>query len=732
MPNLEFQLVKNAALAPGMVLRVGETDSKYLRLTHVFEDCAYVMWVSTPENARYARRPKKMLLGELKQLASATTSTWGRFVLPLALSTPPLEGSERFLAMNAAWLIIQPLVAAFEKEANLSRTKFTSLVRERAEAMQASFITLHRMIIRYYYFGGTRFALLSLPPGISPGDGRYADVSTENSNIHRPPKRRGRKSILTDELGANDFIALEDDIKDMVDCLKKCLRKGPTYLTSAHEDYLSEFFKKRHPDIHAKYLTGKIMEPITVRQYRYYIYENARLDEELAKNMRTQDREQGYLGSVRAAGPAEVYEIDATGGRLHLVSTDDPPVLLGKPTIYFLIDRWSRFVVSAYLSLRSPSYEEVRHVLLVAFTSREKRFSALGVDIDDVRWPIGRMPAVLCPDRGSDFMSESMEQAVVHDLRIEMTPLPPFCPDGKAIVERLIREVKRRMASSKMKGVYADRPLDPHSKRAARKAEAAAVHSLSEAYRFLIEIIDDHNNRPHSTLKRRRVLTQAGVQPTPKNAYLWGLEHITGLRTAPLTDKDYHRLLLSVDTASISNGILRYKGRPYKPFNEAAIDLAAKSTTRAKAKDVRVDKTFPHEIFIPHSRGEWASFKITQGGASELHGMSLDEEVVQKTQTGRLWARAEHQSRVKRVAAKSTKTKTSSKRIEPAVKVDKLQQLKAREQATTDMKRKLTGDNQHDETNTIEQSQSEESWMQIEKAERLRNLELVRQQRRKR
>src|SRR3546814_12690446 len=104
----------------------------------------------------------------------------------------------------------------------------------------------------------------------------------------------------------------------------------------------------------------------------------------------------------------------------------------------------------------------------------------MGVDIDDERWPIGRFPSTLCPDRGSDFMSRSMEKVVTDDLRIELTPLPPLCPDGKAIVERTIREIQRRMFMSKLKGTYADRPLDPPTKREAKKAKANAVSSQIE------------------------------------------------------------------------------------------------------------------------------------------------------------------------------------------------------------------------------------------------------------
>lgn len=726
---IEFQPLENPAPIPGLVLRMGDQNSRYLRLTHVFEECVYVMWVNEPEEARYARRPSRMLLKELKKMASSNSSTWGRIALPPALSVSPLPESEGAQELNSAWLLIEPLTKDLDLETNLTRSRFSYLIRVRSEAMKANFLTLLRMIIRYYYFGRTRLALLPLPPGIRPEDGGYPEVVKEKSGEIRSPRRRGRQTILSEDLGNNDFVVLDEDVSDMIDCLKTCLRRGPTYKTAAHEEYLATKFRLRHPEMHTAYLTGKLPEPVTARQYTYYINKHAVLDDDLARNLRSKERKQGYLGSVHANGPGEVYEIDATIGRLYLVSDEDSPTLLGKPTIYLIVDRWSRFIVAIYLSLRSPSYEEVRHALLIAFTSREQRFKNLSVDIDDVRWPIGSMPAVLCPDRGSDFMSESMEQSVVNDLRIELTPLPPLCPDGKAIVERLIRELKRRMAASGMKGVYADRPMDPHSKRAARKAEEAAVHSLSEAYRPLIEFVVDHNNRPHTTLKRRRVLSLNNVPPTPKEAYLWGLKNITGLRRAPLTDSDYQKLLLSTDKASISNGVLRYKQRPYMPENEAAYDLAAKSTTRALSIDIRLDKTEPFEIYVVTTRREWALFRITEGAAKELANITLGEEEVLSTQTSRLWAQAEHKSKVGRVLAKSTKTRP--KQTKTVMKVDRQQLLDGRQKETVEMKRKLIGIDASEQTN-VEAEEKTSNWADIEEQERLKNLELIRKHRSKR
>lgn len=758
---LDFQPQSDSPTpAPGMVLRIGTESHRYLRLTHVFRTRIYAMWVGEPEAARHARRPMAMSLSEFQSLAASPGATWGRIVLPPALSGEPGPKSTRAVLLESAWTLVEPLIRAFEHESNLSRQSFTALIREHAEATESSQSTLLRTLLRYYYFGGTRLALLPLPPGTKPGQAGYANGA---GGEHSPIRRRGRQPALAQELGRNDFVVRPEDIEDMVACFKRLLSKGPTFKTSAHEDYLAREFRIRHPALHKDYLAHRAPEPVTARQFRYYVDEHLRVSEELARNIRTHQRNPGYLGSVRAAGPGEIYEIDATGGRLHLVSGDSPPVHLGKPTIYLLIDRWSRYVVSTYMSLRPASYEEVRHALLIAFTSREARFSRLGVNVTDERWPIGRMPAVICPDRGSDFMSDSMEQSVVNDLRIDLTPLPPLCPDGKAIVERLIREIKRRMAASGIEGVYADRPMDPKTKRAARKAEAAATRTLADAYRLLIDIIVDHNNRPHRTLRRRRLLTNAGVRPTPRDAYLWGLKNITGLRSPPLSDDDYYRLLLSSDKASIANGVLSYKSRPYLPGNEMAINLAQHSTRRPKSLDIRLDKTFPTEIHVRTTQGTWASFQMSAGAADEIAGVSLDEEQAISGRTALLWARADHDGRIARVAAKSSKRTASQLQAEvrpspstskvgtdaavgqtspprksggekpTASKLPHVEQIAARNQETAQMKNQLHGraigrDSGLDE---LDESMATD-WMRLEEEERLRSLDLIRKHRSKR
>ncbi|MFV8638088.1 hypothetical protein ACNRBS_01335 [Ralstonia pseudosolanacearum] len=670
-----------------------------------------------------------MNLPDLEKLAAAPSSVWGVVELPPEMRGPPSKDSSQFARWEAAWSLIQPLIEQFEHEHTLSNA-FKRSIDQRAKATQTSYQTLLRLVLRYYYFGQTRFGLLPLTSGTSRGQNTYP-LTADGDTPPPQPKRRGRQIILSDELGKNDFVVSQDDIDDMVSTLRSALKNGPTYCTHAYETYLGKAFRRRHPDIYEKYSTGRHPEPVTLRQFRYYTDKHAVLDDDLSRNLRTVQRNSGFLGGLQAAGPGELYEIDSTGGRLYLVSQTDPPVIIGKPNIYFIIDRWSRFIVSAYLSLRPPSYEEVRHALLIAFTSRTNRFAALGVDVDDNRWPVGRVCAVLCPDRGADFMSSSMEQAVVQDLRIELTPLPPLCPDGKAIVERLMREFKRRMAASGFRGAYADRPLDPPTKNAASSARAVAIHSLAEAYRPLIEFVCDHNKRPHKSLRRNKTLVQAGVRPVPEEAYLWGLKNLTGLRRAPLADADYQRLLLASDTASIANRVLRYKDRVYQPVNESAAFIANRSTGRPRQVEIRLDKTEPFEIYVPDRQNEWARFQITRGGEAELFGLTLEEEQALTMQESRLWARSDHESRLQRVSKKNEKI--GKKATEhPIAPIGRQQQEALRARESSEVKLQLTGRVVRDGAPTKTSDPPPDDWKAIEASERLKNLDAVRKLRSKR
>lgn len=709
----------------GSVLRVGDTGA-YLRITHLFDHCVYAMWVGEDNRARNARRPHKVSFRELDQLASSPGAQWGRIVLPAVFSDVPDPQSQRGLSLAAVWHVVEPLVDQFAKEQNLARAMFSRLVHHHATRSHVSPDTLRRWVLRYYYFGGSRLALLPLPSGIEHRSGRDDTSPQSEDSVKEVGRRRGPKSILSEKFGENTFVVAEDDIRDMLAALRRVRSHGRTTQTGAHEAYLATEFRKRHPDLYMAYADQKHPEPVTLRQFRYYTQEP---NGDTPNSVSHAAKPGVYTAALYAYGPGEMTEIDSTGGRLFLIRKGPPDVYLGPPTIYFAIDRWSRYVLSVYLSLAKPSYEELRYTLLVAFTSRTIRFKALDIDIDDTRWPPGRTSAGLCADRGAENLAESARQSIVNDLRIEFNILPPLCADGKAIVERLIGVLKQRLSGAQIQGAYPDRPNDVASRKTAKAARCAAVHSLAEAYRILIEVIEDHNNRPHRVLKGYANLAQAGVAPTPKAAYQWGLEHLTGLRSPPFSDADYYRLLLSTDTATLSKHGLFWRKRAYQPADLSARKLAKTSTAHSKGVRVRVDKTEPSRIFVPTGHHAWATFEMTEGAMQALHGVTLDEEDALAASASQLCATAEHDARRSRVVRRVADSTRRSPRHAPIVEDPQTERaLRARETAA--LKQQLNGANvPHTPPSHSPPAPPADDWRKIEQAERAQRVELIRRKR---
>jgi hypothetical protein len=333
-----------------MVLCVTKNKvTRFLRLTHVFDDCVYAMWVGEPNEARSARRPQKFTLSELDRMKNRKAA-WGQLRLPPDLVDVPDKDSLRWTTLEHLWNLIKPLIVKFRDPDNLSRLRFTSLIEQHAELTQSSPTTLKRLVLRFYYFGGTRYALLPLQPGSRPNLRQKSDEA--------PQHRRGRQSVLARKYGVNDFVVSASDIEDMFSVYSKLCVHGTSTASYAHEQYLANEFRRHHPEEYTAYQNGHRSEPVTLRQFRYYTTEAKTLDDETQSERAARRRDS--TGTLQAASPGDITEVDATGGRIFLVERGKPEGPACKPTIYIAIDRWSRFIASCQeeigrLNIRTPA-----------------------------------------------------------------------------------------------------------------------------------------------------------------------------------------------------------------------------------------------------------------------------------------------------------------------------------------------------------------------------------------
>ena len=98
--------------------------------------------------------------------------------------------------------------------------------------------------------------------------------------------------------------------------------------------------------------------------------------------------------------PGMRYEIDSTTADVYVVCEVSRERVLGRPTIYSIVDVASRMIVGLHISMEYASWKAARQALFNACMSKVEYCGRYGISITDQDWPSQGMPAVLMADRG--------------------------------------------------------------------------------------------------------------------------------------------------------------------------------------------------------------------------------------------------------------------------------------------------------------------------------------------
>ncbi len=79
------------------------------------------------------------------------------------------------------------------------------------------------------------------------------------------------------------------------------------------------------------------------------------------------------LGSVANTTvlPGDVFEIDSTVADVHLISSLNRRKVIGRPTIYTVVDRATRMIVGLHVSLYHASWRAARQALANCFMPKK-------------------------------------------------------------------------------------------------------------------------------------------------------------------------------------------------------------------------------------------------------------------------------------------------------------------------------------------------------------------------
>ncbi len=298
----------------------------------------------------------------------------------------------------------------------------------------------------------------------------------------------------TPRAGHTIYVLKEDDHLKMKDVIEKHYLKGDTAKISTTYALLARAHYQIQDGNGTMFIAPAGERP-SRRQFEHFLRKNYSLEVRLRSRKGDKNFERnfrGVLGTVDAdcRGVGHYYEVDASIADVFLVARESIHVIVGKPTIYLIIDRKSRLIVGWYVGLENPSWM----CAMLAFRSISEDKQAIceryGVPYSERDWPAHKIfPHAVLADRGE--VATYASSALTTELGVEVVNVTAQRPDWKPVVECGFKQ----MRSILQDGTPGFDPPENAKARQAIKNEKDACLTLDDFRKVFLTAVIRHNNR---------------------------------------------------------------------------------------------------------------------------------------------------------------------------------------------------------------------------------------------
>lgn len=394
--------------------------------------------------------------------------------------------------------------------------------------------TVYRInqILYRYWRGGKRKAALIPDTSLRGGKGK-----TKSGSVGRKPKY---------DVDRPRYIITEKDIRNIQEAVDKTYNRNQKYSFAAG---YSELLKKYKKDDDKTLLEAYP----TKSQFTYQARQMVDVKKRFGTRKYAKDI-QGHLGSSKneARGPGDKYQVDATIADIYLVSASDRKKIIGRPTVYSVVDVFSRTIVGIYVGLENASWKAARKALFNAFRDKVDYCKYFGINIQENEWPCKGVPHAILADNGefNSFQSDHL----VTGLGINLENTAPWRADQKGIVEQSFHQLNLLT-----KGDAPGSVIHPSHMRGDEDYKKGARLTLYEYTQVLIHSVLLYNAIP---LDRQPIQDQdyieEGILPVPNDIWQWGMENRTGGLTVKAERELWLAMLPKVQAIVTRKGI-KYK-----------------------------------------------------------------------------------------------------------------------------------------------------------------------------
>ncbi|MEZ9131632.1 DDE-type integrase/transposase/recombinase [Vibrio breoganii] len=209
--------------------------------------------------------------------------------------------------------------------------------------------------------------------------------------------------------------------------------------------------------------------------------------------------------------PGSCFELDATVLDVHIVSEFQRNHVLGRPTVYCVVDKESRMIVGLHVSMEYASWRAGRQALINSFTSKKEYCAEFGIEIEEDDWPCNHIPQRLLCDRG-EFICKDAEDLAV-PLIGHLSIAPPYRAELKGIVEHRFNILNEKLVHELL-GTTKGRSYI----RSDKDPRLDATFTLREITKLLIDEVLEHNSSIFKDLaKQSALIIESNLPPTPLN-----------------------------------------------------------------------------------------------------------------------------------------------------------------------------------------------------------------------
>lgn len=389
--------------------------------------------------------------------------------------------------------------------------------------------------------------------------------------------------------------------------------------------------------------TEKIAVP-TYRQFLYWYKRNGRRHSDERQRL----GQSGYdmakkarLSSSRSRlyGIGSRFEIDATKLDIGCVSVIDREAYVGRPTLYLVIDVFSRMIVGMYLGFENESWKTFSMALRNVAEDKVEFCGRFGLEIEHKDWPVRDvMPARLLADRGEGEGYKASDLVVATGIKVENTP--GYRGDLKGTIEK-----RFDIINSFLRQILPGAVAFDHMKRGDDDYRRKAKLNVDEVTKVIIRAILHYNNsHVLKSFRQTRDMLAAKLNPIPREMWNWALsEGRTELKGFTFAELNF--ALLHRDYATPKETGLSFRGLSYNS-PELFDDNYALKVGTANKQMVSWDPSDASAIWRHRGDGSLEKCVLTEADDKAYRGMSFAETLSLRVEQNARKSKAEIMSAI--------------------------------------------------------------------------------------